>query len=445
MTSTERELLCSRRFLPLFLTQFLGAANDNLFKNALVLLVTYRLAGQAGLNGQIMATLAAGIFILPFFLFSATAGRFADRFEKSRLITCIKAAEILIMILGVAGLGMESVTLLFVTLFLMGVHSSFFGPLKYAILPAHLAAGELLAGNALVETGTYIAILAGTILGGIAAGGTHSVGITAILVLGTAVLGFAASLRIPRAHPADPGLKLGFNPWRDTAEILRDAAAEPEIFAAILGNSWFWLVGATYLSQFPTYAKDVIGADAHVVTLFLATFTIGIGLGSLLCGRFGKRWGNGTALWTVPIGAIGISVFGLDLFFAGPAIPAGSDSGGDALGIAAFLARGANWRILADLTFIAAAGGLYIVPLYTLLQTGSEEGHRARIIAANNVWNALLMVAAAIATTAMLTAGFTVPDVFLTVAVANAGVAWHFCRRYANPVTDFIRRHCNGK
>lgn len=441
MKSTELELLRSRRFLPLFLTQFLGAVNDNLFKNALVLLVTYRLAGQAGLNGQIMATLAAGLFILPFFLFSATAGRFADRFEKSRLITWIKAAEILIMLLGATGFWTESVTLLFVTLFLMGVHSSFFGPLKYAILPAHLALGELLAGNALVEAGTYVAILAGTILGGVAIGGTHGKEITSALLLCTAILGLAASLRIPPAAPAAPGLKLDFNLWRDTAELLRHAASDREIFTAILGISWFWLVGATYLSQFPAYAKDVLGADAHVVTLFLVTFTIGIGLGSLLCGSLG---GTGTTLWTVPLGAIGLALFGLDLYFASPAAPPdGGAIGGEAIGVGAYLARVRDWRVLADLTFVALSGGLYIVPLYTLLQTGGEASHRARIIAANNVWNALLMVGAAVATMAMLAARFTVPEVFLTVAIANAGVAWHFCRRYPNPVTAFIRRHRN--
>jgi len=430
MKSTEWELLRSRRFLPLFLTQFLGAANDNIFKNALVLLVTYHLAAEAGFNGQIMATLAAGIFILPFFLFSAIAGQVADKFEKSRLITLIKAAEILIMGLAVVGFATRSVGVLLFALFLMGAHSTFFGPLKYAILPAHLSREELLCGNALVEAGTYAAILAGTIAGGLAIAGTEGVAVASMLVLGVAGLGLVASLFIPRAEAAAPELRLGWNLWRDTGDLLRYAKAEPEIFGAILGISWFWLVGATYLSQFPAYAKDVLGADAAVVTLFLATFTIGIGLGSLVCGRIGK---DGLVLWTVPVGAIGISLFGIDLFFASGPAHAG--------GIAEYLAHGANWRVLADLTMVAVSGGLYIVPLYTLLQVKSAVSHRSRVIAANNIWNALLMVGAALATMAMLAASFTVPQVFLTVALANAGVAWHFCRRYPNPVTDFFRRY----
>ncbi|HEX3499474.1 MAG TPA: acyl-[ACP]--phospholipid O-acyltransferase [Stellaceae bacterium] len=421
MQSSQFALLQARRFLPLFVTQFLGALNDNFFKNALVILVTYRLAEEAGLNGQILVTAAAGLFILPFFLFSATSGLLADKVEKRRLILAVKTAEIVFMAIAVAGFYSGHVILLMTVLFLMGVHSTFFGPIKYGILPAHLAPGELLAGNALIEAGTFLAILIGTIVGGVIILTAHGIAVVSLGLLAVAVAGLVAAYFIPPAPPPAPDLALRFNIVADTFDMLRYARQRRELFLAMLGISWFWLVGATFLSQFPTLAKDVIGADENVVTLFLTAFTIGIALGSLICNRL---LAGEVSTRLVPLAALGISLFTIDLYYASAALP----PAGALLGIAGFLSHLAGWRIVGDLVLIAMSGGIFIVPLYAFLQAHSEESHRSRVIAANNIWNALFMVAAAIATIVLLETGFSVPQVFLIVAIVNFGVALWICR-----------------
>jgi acyl-[acyl-carrier-protein]-phospholipid O-acyltransferase/long-chain-fatty-acid--[acyl-carrier-protein] ligase len=421
MAETQFHLLKTRRFLPLFTTQFLGALNDNLFKNALVILATYRLAEQAGMSPQILATLAAGIFILPFFLFSATAGRMADRFDKSRLIVAIKLCEIAFMGLAAWGFLAGSVPLLLFVLFLMGLHSTFFGPLKYGILPVQLRPEELLGGNGLIEAGTFLAILVGTIVGGFLILSDWGVEAVSILAVAVAVAGTIAGLFVPRAAPADPDLKIHFNIVAETIQLVRESTQRRDLRLAMLGISWFWLVGATFLSQFPVFAKDVLGANEHVVTLFLTAFSIGIGIGSLLCNRLLK--GEVSAKY-VPLGALAITLFTVDLYFASrTAMP-----GPELIGALDYLGRLQNWRILADLVLIAIASGLYIVPLYAILQTRSEESHRSRVIAANNILNAGFMVAAAIATMAMLKLQFSVPDVFLTIGLLNLVVALYICK-----------------
>jgi acyl-[acyl-carrier-protein]-phospholipid O-acyltransferase/long-chain-fatty-acid--[acyl-carrier-protein] ligase len=418
---TQFQLLKTRRFLPLFTTQFLGALNDNLFKNALVILATYRLAEQAGMSPQILATLAAGIFILPFFLFSATAGRMADRFDKSRLIVAIKLCEIAFMGLAAWGFLAGSVPLLLFVLFLMGLHSTFFGPLKYGILPVQLRPEELLGGNGLIEAGTFLAILVGTIVGGFLILSDWGVEAVSILAVAVAVAGTIAGLFVPRAAPADPDLKIHFNIVAETIQLVRESTQRRDLRLAMLGISWFWLVGATFLSQFPVFAKDVLGANEHVVTLFLTAFSIGIGIGSLLCNRLLK--GEVSAKY-VPLGALAITLFTVDLYFASrTAMP-----GPELIGALDYLGRLQNWRILADLVLIAIASGLYIVPLYAILQTRSEESHRSRVIAANNILNAGFMVAAAVATMAMLKLQFSVPDVFLTIGLLNLVVALYICK-----------------
>ncbi len=416
MPPNQFALLRTRRFLPLFVTQFLGALNDNFFKNALVILVTYRLAQEAGLNGQILVTAAAGLFMLPYFLFSATAGLLADKLEKRRLIVIIKAAEIIFMAVAVAGFYSGHVVLLMTVLFLMGVHSTFFGPIKYGILPAHLAPHELLAGNALIEAGTFLAILIGTIIGGVFILTAHGIALVSLGLLAVAVAGLLAAFFIPPALPPAPGLRVRLNIIADTAAMLGYARGHRDLFLTMLANSWFWLVGATFLSQFPALAKDVIGADENVVTLFLTAFTIGIALGSLLCN---KLLAGAITMRFVPIAGLGISLFTIDLYFASAAIPAA----GGLLGVGDFLGWFAGWRLVGDLVLIAVCGGVFIVPLYTFLQAHSEVSHRSRVIAANNIWNALSMVAAAIATVLMLKGGFTVPHVFLTLAIVNGAVA----------------------
>jgi acyl-[acyl-carrier-protein]-phospholipid O-acyltransferase/long-chain-fatty-acid--[acyl-carrier-protein] ligase len=408
-------LLASRRFLPLFVTQFLGALNDNLFKSAMVILIVYRLAEPAGLSGGVLANAANGIFILPFFLLSALAGRLADRLEKARLITIIKACEVAIMVLGSLALGLGDLTLLFVVLFLMGVHSTFFGPLKYSILPVHLAAHELIAGNALVEAGTFLAILLGTIAGAALVLGAAGTVVVSALLTAIAVAGYAASRLVPSAAPAAPELALDLNIARDSWRLVRHVIAARALRAPVLGLSWFWLVGAIFLAQLPVLTKDVIGGDAQVVTLFLAAFSIGIGAGSLWCSRLLK---GVVSLRLVPAGALGISVFAIDLFFACAALDAPA---GRLMTLAQFLATPADWRVFADLLLVAVAGGVYTVPLYAALQLRSAPAERSRVIAGSNIMNALFMVAGAIAAIALLALGTSVPGVLLSVGVANLG------------------------
>ena len=420
MSADMQHLMKSRRFLPLFLTQFLGAANDNLFKSALVMLITFELAGQAGLDGPILVTAAAGIFIAPFFLFSATAGQLADRFDKGTLARLVKAAEIVIMSGAAFAFMHADAYVLMAVLFLMGTQSALFGPVKYAILPQHLHQDELISANAMVGAGTFLAILIGTIAGGLLILSDGGIARVSALVIGIAVLGFCASLFIPKAPAPDEKLRVNFNVMTETYAMLRHAAQRRDVFLAILGISWFWLVGATFLSQFPTFGKDVLGGDENMVTLFLAVFSIGIGLGSTLCAKVLK--GEVSAKY-VPFAALGMTAFMVDLYFASTQVVLVPGTG-----LAAFLSQPLGLRILADLLMIAMSGGLFIVPLYAILQSRGDATHRARDIAANNVYNALFMVVSALAISAMLSGGMTVPGVFLSVALANAFVALYICK-----------------
>lgn len=422
MAKSEFKLLTVRRFLPLFVTQFLGALNDNLFKNALVILILFRLAEAAGMNGQILVTVAAGIFILPFFLFSATAGQVADRVEKSRLIRIIKLCEIGVMAAGAVGLFWGNATFLLVVLFLMGTQSAFFGPVKFGILPAHLKEDELIAGNGLIGAATFLAILIGTIAGGLlilGEGGIHTV---AGATLAIALLGYAASRFIPDAPAPSPDLAVNPNILAETWTMIRRLGENRSIFLSVLGISWFWLVGAMFLAEFPAYAKDVLGANEQVVTLFLTIFSIGIGIGALLCN---KLLDGDISAKFVPLGALGMTVFTLDLYWASPETAATATT---LIGAAAFLETPGSWRIVLDLLGVAVTAGLYIVPLYAILQSRSDEANRSRIIAGNNIVNALFMVAGAGLATAMLAASFTVTEVFLVVAILNGGVAIYICK-----------------
>jgi len=421
--SSQFLLLSSRRFLPLFITQFFGAFNDSVFKNALVILITYVTAEQTGMNAQIMVTVAAGVFILPFFLFSATAGQLADKFDKAKLIRWIKLVEILLMAAAAAGFFMGSVPFLMVVLFLMGSQSAFFGPLKFGILPDQLNADELISGNALIEAGTFLAILVGTIIGGLlilAAGGIPMV---SILVVVVAASGWLASLFVPSTQPAVPNLEVRVNFLRETWNIIKYTAANRSLFLCILGISWFWLIGSTFLAQFPTLCKDVIGANEEVVTLFLSLFSVGIALGSLMCNRLLKGEVHATY---VPLGAIGMTLFMADLFFA--TRNAGMATTAELIGVRDFLGYFTGWRIAFDLTMLAIAGGIFIVPLNAILQHRSEADRRARNIASNNVMNSLFMVVSAVGTAALLQLDFTVPQIFLIIAILNTAVAVYICQ-----------------
>jgi len=413
---SQFDLLRERRFAPFFWTQFLGAGNDNVYKNALVIFVAFHAATLTSLDPNALVNVAGAVFIAPFVLFSATSGQLADKFEKSRLIRWIKLFEIAIMAIGLAGFWRRDLTLLFVALALLGVHSTLFGPVKYAILPQHLRSDELIGGNGLVEMGTFVAILLGTIAGGLVVAidgaGPVLAGAAAVAI---AVAGYAVSRAIPHTPAVDPGLAINWNPFTETWKNLRFARQNRVVWLSMLGISWFWFYGATFLAQFAGFARDVLGGNEHVVTFLLALFSVGIGIGSLLCERMS---GRRVELGLVPFGSIGLTVFAVDLWLASRHLHASAPAG---LGV--FLASPAHWRVAADLVLIGLFGGFYIVPLYALIQERSAPSHRSRIVAANNILNALFMVVSAGIAIALLRVGLSIPELFLVTALMNAAVA----------------------
>ncbi|HYP67317.1 MAG TPA: MFS transporter [Thiobacillaceae bacterium] len=428
--SSQSRLLHNRRFLPLFLTQFLGAFNDNTFKSALVVLLTFQASSWTSMAPGVLANLAAGVFILPFFLFSATAGQLADKYDKARLARLVKVLEIGIMLVAGLGFVLASLGWLFFALFLLGLHSTLFGPIKYALLPQHLRADELLGGNALVEAGTFVAILLGTIAGGLLAGMGRPATIAEVGGV-IAVAGYLASRAIPPAPPPAPGLKIHPNPLSETWRNIGFARENRAVFLSILGISWFWLFGALFLAQFPAYAKTVLGGSESAVTLLLATFTIGVGLGSLACERLSGRQ---VELGLVPFGSIGLTAFALDLALASPhAMPAAAP-----LGLSALLGQAGTWHILVDLALIGLFGGFFIVPLYALMQMRSHVDHRARIIAANNIMNALFMVVGSLLAAALLDVGLSIAALFGVAALVNAVVAIYIYRLVPEFLVRFV-------
>ncbi|MBI1732318.1 MAG: MFS transporter [Gammaproteobacteria bacterium] len=416
---SQADLLRSRRFLPLFLTQFLGAFNDNVFKNALVIFIAFTLADAAGMSASLLVILAGGIFILPFFLFSALAGQIADKFEKSRLIRLLKLAEVLIMLLGAAGFVIGSVYLLMFTLFLMGSQSAFFGPIKYGILPQHLSVAELTGGNGMVQMATYLAILAGTMFGGlvvaIPGAGPQIAGVTVVLI---ALVGRLASEYIPEAAPGEPQLQLDANLLRQTWRVIGFAAESRVILQSILAISWFWFLGATFLSLVPDFTRTVLSGNEQVATLLLTAFSVGIGVGSLLCERLSR---GGVEPGLAPIGALGMALCAADLSFIDLSASAGP------IAAAEFVRHAVYWHVLLDLTLIGFFGGIYVVPLYALVQHRCNAARRSRIIAANNILNALFMVASAAIVIALVQTGLGPQRIFLLAAVATALVLLSLC------------------
>ena len=408
-------LLRQRRFAPFFWTQFLGAGNDNLFKFALTVMVTYQVRiewlapAQAGL-------VIGALFILPFVLFSATSGQLADKFAKERVIRAVKSLEIAVMALAAWAFWVESVPVLLACVFLMGLHSALFGPVKFAYLPQHLSERELTGGNGMVEMGTFVAILVGSVIGGLLIA-VPEVGRlwVAVACLGVALLGRVSAQFVPASPATDPGLLIDWNPVTQTWRNLALARRDPVVFRSLLGISWMWFFGAVFLSQFPAFTKEVMGGDEHVASLLLVVFSVGIGTGSLLCEKLSRRH---VEIGLVPFGAIGMSVFAVDLYFASRGTAPAA-----LLGAAEFLRQPAHWRVLADLGLLALSAGLYSVPMYALIQLRSPPTHRARIIAANNILNALFMIASALLAGALLAAGLSVPQVFLATALLNAVVA----------------------
>ncbi|HYP81871.1 MFS transporter [Variovorax sp.] len=417
--SSQFALMRQRRFAPFFWTQFAGAANDNLFKFAFTVMVTYQLQ-LAWLPPALAGLVIGALFILPFLLFSATAGQVTDKLDKTRVIRLVKNLEILIMALAAWGFLRADAVMLLACVFLMGLHSTLFGPVKFAYLPQALDARELTGGNGMVEMGTFVAILLGQVAGGLLVAvpeiGRASVAAACLLL---ALAGRACAQAIPPAPATDPGLSINWNPFTETWRNLRLAHGNTVVFRSLLGISWMWFFGAVFLAQFPAFAKEVLHADEHVASLLLVVFSVGIGLGSLLCEALGRRQ---VEIGLVPLGAIGMSVFAVDLYFASRGLPASA-----AQGLADFVSRPAHWRVMADLGLMALFAGLYSVPMYALIQLRSPATHRARIIAANNILNALFMIASAVLAGAMLAAGFSIPQVFLATGIANAVVAiWIF-------------------
>ena len=415
---SQFRLLCERRFAPFFGVQFLGAMNDNVFKQALVILFAYQTASYTTMSSDVLQNVAQALFILPFFLFSATAGQLADKYEKSRLISITVAIELGVMVLGAAGFFMHSLELLLAALFLGGVQSALFGPVKYAILPQQLRESELVGGNGLVEMGTSVAILVGMMLGGwMVSQAGWGIAAVAFTTMALSALGWVLSRYIPLAPAADPGLRINWNVFSETWRNFQFMRGNRTVFLSILGISWFWFFGAMFITQFPNLSKNILSGDEHVVTLLLVVFSIGIGGGSLLCERLS---GHKIEIGLVPFGSIGMTLFAVDLYFA----LAGYAPGGPT-GMGAFVRDSGSWRILADLLLIGIFGGFYIVPLYALVQSRSEPSHRSRIIAGNNILNALFIVAAAGIAIGLFQAGFTIPQLFLVTAVLNAMVAMY--------------------
>ncbi len=408
-------LLNKRRFLPYFVTQALGAFNDNLYKNALLLFITF-----GGISAQsdsaLLTNLAAGLFILPFFLFSPIAGQIADKLEKSQLIRWVKGLEVIIMALAASAILFNNIWMMMTLLFLMGLQSAIFGPVKFALLPQQLKDEELVGGNALVEMGTFLAILTGTITAGIFFDFEQGKYWIAGAVIAFAVLGLLSSQFIPHAPANDPNLKINWNPFTELVNTIKQAREDRSVYLSIIAISWFWFIGASYLTQFPNFARDYLGGSTQVVTLLLTLFSLGVAIGSLLCEKLS---GRKIELGIVPIGSLGMSIFGIDLYFSVNSIQVVND-----MSAIAFIQQANNWRLMFDIAMVSAFGGLFVVPLQALIQHRSEEKNRAQIIAANNVLNAIFMVAsAAIGILLLVVIELTIPEYFFVLALMNIVVA----------------------
>jgi 1-acyl-sn-glycerol-3-phosphate acyltransferase len=408
------------------MTQFLGAFNDNLYKNGLVIYIAFQTVNMNQGTSNSLVNIAAALFILPFFLFSPIAGQLADKYEKSILIRRVKQLEIIIMLFAAIAFYFESLELLIGILFLMGTQSSLFGPVKYSLLPQALKSEELVGGNAMVEFGTFLAILFGLISSVFIIGfGTDMLSLAVVFV---ACIGYLVSRSIPTLPPAAPELKVSFNLPKQTLNILRDARQNRTVFYSIMGVSWFWFVGVTYITQLPNYVRYELGGNEQVYILLLAMFSIGIGAGSFLCERMSGRI---VEIGLVPIGALGLTLFGVDMYFNYSITISQA-----LIGPMAFISDSSNLRIMIDIVMLGISGGIYIVPLYALIQQRSELKKRARIIAANNVLNALFMVVAALYGLFALSAGVSVPTLFLIMAIMNAAVALFIFKL----VPEFIMR-----
>ena len=417
---SQFSLLSQRRFGPFFWTQFCGAFNDNLFKTALMVMLAYDALSWTSLDPSTIINLIPGLFILPYVVFSASAGQLADKFEKSGLARCVKWLELVIMGIAAAGWMTHTLWLLVAAVVGMGIHSTLFGPVKYAYLPQQLKTEELIGGNGLVEMGTFVGILFGEILGAVLiVYKPWGIELVAGATIAVAVLGLIASYRIPHTPALAPDLKINLNFVAESIRNINHSRQNRTVFLSMLGNSWFWFYGAMILAQFPVYAKDYLHGDHNVFVLLLTVFSLGIGAGSLLCERLS---GHKVEIGLVPFGAIGLSLFGIDLFFASVAFSTNA-SHPDLVGVAGLLAQHGVPRILFDIAMIGMFGGFFIVPLFALIQTRSDPGHLSRTIAGMNILNALFMIGAAGLAIVLLGQGFSIPQLFLVTAILNGLVA----------------------
>lgn len=412
--SSQSSLLTQKRFLPYFITQFLGAFNDNIFKNVLLLFVAFASVDTLPISSNLFINLAAGLFILPFFLFSALAGVLADKYEKSWFIRKVKLLEVVIMSLGAIGFIYESYGILLLLLFLMGTQSAFFGPVKYALLPQQLETKELVSGNALVETGTFLAILIGTLGAGIIASEESAKLVAAICIVSFAVLGYVSSCFIPEAPSNAPDLKVKWQPIKLTKATLTIAKKDRPTFQALMSISWFWFLGATYLTQFPNFTKLHLNGTESSVAFLLALFSVGIAIGSLACDKLSN---HRIEIGIVPMGSLGISIFGL---LMATSIPESLPEFGS---FQQFVTHSELWPLFAYLLLLGISGGIFIVPLYSLMQLRAKPDERAQVIAGLNIYNSLFMVGSAVMGIVCLSVlELSIPQLFILLALLNTFV-----------------------
>lgn len=414
-------LLVSRQFFPQFITQFLGACNDNIFKNALIILIVFRLADSLALNAQLLVALASGLFILPFFLFSITAGQIADKYQKSQLVVQVKFAELLIMLCAAIGFYWQNMTFLMLVLFLLGIQAAFFGPLKYSILPELLKKDDLLTGNGLTGAATFVAILIGTILGGILIMRDRGPAIISGIIILLALLGWLSAWFVPKTAHTDPDQSFNNHLFQEMGKLLRYAQARKPVFLSILGISWFWLFGATILTLLPPLTKTILQGDETVVTFFMTIFSIGIALGSLIYATISKTQIRHHAVY---LSLLALSLFTMDLGLSAHI----TNKSTNFMNITQFLSDSAHYRIILDAFGMALFGGLYTVPLYTMMQTHTPTTHRARMIALNNIMNALFMTVSAVALMSLTSIGCSLKNILLILSVGcliNTGAFYH--------------------
>ncbi|MGJ8619274.1 MAG: MFS transporter [Methylophilaceae bacterium] len=433
--SNQFELLKQRRFRPLFMTQFLGAFNDNVFKTALITLVAFRTSQLTSADSSTLVTILPGVFILPFFLFSATAGQIADKLEKSNLVKNIKLFEIFIMLFASIGFLLNNIILLGLALFLMGIQSAIFGPVKYAYLPQHLKEDELIGGNGMLEMGTFVAILIGQILGAWLATQHTSEIMTSICVITLAAAGYWSSLDIPNSPAGAPQLTINWNPMTETVNNLKFIWQHQSLWLAIVGISWFWFVGATLLAQFPNFARSTLHGDESVFILMLSVFSLGIGIGSLSCEKLSK---HKVELGLVLLGGIGLILFCTDLYLTSTHISVALVGSTITRSYTDFLLIASHYHLLADILLIGIFGGFYIVPLYAYIQSHAEKSHQSRVIAGNNIMNALFMVISAIFSLWIFKLGYSIPELFLATAIISTIVIAYLSIRQPAYLSSFF-------